>query len=45
MCNPEAENLIISVNDHVYVLQIKDILLPVPLSYTTACIGSCCIKV
>lgn len=46
MCNPEAEYiLIISVHDHVYVLQIKDILLPVPLSYMKAYIGSCCIKV
>lgn len=37
MCNPEAE--------YVYVLQIKDILLPVPLSYMKSYIGSCCTNV
>lgn len=42
MCNPEAEYI---SDYHVYVLQIKDILLSVPLSYMQAYIGSCYTKV
>lgn len=48
MCNPEAEYIWLSVYMIMYmysVLQIKDILLPVPLSYMQAYIGSCYAKV